>query len=141
MFDVLKNLIGAFHFRLWTKKLPRHPRRPTANRHLKVPSAEHLPQVQAWWQAYEIFVLCAAIAQGLLQLIALQFSSLVWQHHILYLRTQSRPLPSEKTVRQVLAPLMAKQLINLPENSIIQKIHRCLTSAEEDEPDDRRWAA
>jgi hypothetical protein len=141
MFDVLKNLIGAFRFRFWTKKLPRHPRRPTANRHLKAPSPEHLPQVQACWQAYEIFVLCAAIAQGLLQLIALQFSSVVWQHHILYLRTQSRPLPSEKTVRQVLAPLMVKQLINLPQNSIIQKIQRCLTAAEEDEPDDHRWVA
>ena len=141
MFDTLKNLIGAFRFRFWTKKLPRHPRRPTANRHLKAPCAEHLPQVQACWQAYEIFVLCAAIAHGLLQLIALQFSSLVWQHHRLYLRTQSRPLPSEKTVRQVLAPLLVKQLINLPQNSIIQKIQRCLTSAEEDEPNDHRWAA
>ena len=141
MFDVLKNLIGAFRFRFWTKKLPRHPRRPTANRHLKAPATEHLPQVQACWQAYEIFVLCAAIAQGLVQLIALQFSSVVWQHHRLYLRTQSRPLPSEKTVRQVLAPLMARQLINLPQNSIIQKIQRCLTAPEEDEPDDQRWAA
>jgi hypothetical protein len=141
MFDVLKNIIGAFRFRFWTKKLPRHARRPTANRHLKAPSAEHLPQVQACWQAYEIFVLCAAIAQGLLQLIALQFSSVVWQHHILYLRTQSRPLPSEKTVRQVLAPLLVKQLIHLPQNSIIQKIQRCLIRTEEDEPDDHRWVA
>ena len=101
----------------------------------------HLPTVVACWQAYEIFVLCAAIAQGLLQLIALQFSSVVWQHHTQYLRTQSRQLPSEKTVKQVLAPLIVKQLINLPQNSIIQKIQRGLTAAEQEEPDDHRWVA
>ena len=141
MFSVMKNLIGAFHFHFWTKRLPRHTRRPTANRHLTAPRPEHLPTVEACWQAYEIFVLCAAIAQGLLQLIALQFSSVVWQHHTLYLRTPSRPLPSEKTVKQVLAPLLSKQLINLPQNSIIQKIWHCLSAAEEDEHDDHRWVA
>ncbi len=141
MFDVLKNLLGAFRFRFWTKKLPRHPRRPTANRHLKAPAPEHLPTVAACWQAYEIFVLCAAIAQGLLQLIALQFSSVVWQHHTLYLRTQSRQLPSEKTVKQVLAPLIVNQLINLPQNSIIAKIRRYFVGVEEDAPTDDRRAA
>ena len=141
MFDVLKNLIGAFRFRFWTKKLPRHPRRPTANRHLKAPAPKHLPTVMACWQAYETFVLCAAIAQGLLQLIALRFSPLVWQHHTLYLRTQSRQLPSEKTVKQVLAPILVKQLITLPQNSFIQKIQRGLTAAEEDEPHDHRQVA
>ncbi|ESQ16461.1 MAG: hypothetical protein N838_26430 [Thiohalocapsa sp. PB-PSB1] len=58
-----------------------------------------------------------------MQLIALRFNSLVWQHHCLYLRTQSRSLPSEKTVKQVLAPLILRQLLNLPQNSIIAKIH------------------
>jgi hypothetical protein len=33
MFDGLKTLIGAFRFRFWTQKLPRHSRRPTSNRH------------------------------------------------------------------------------------------------------------
>jgi hypothetical protein len=84
-------------------------RRPTANRLLKAPSVQHLPTVEACWQAYEIFVLCAAIAHGLLQLLALRFGAEVWQRQSLYLRTQSRPLPSEKTVRQVLAPILIKQ--------------------------------
>jgi hypothetical protein len=133
MFDVLKNLLGAFCFRFWTKRLPRHSRRPCANRHLKAPLPEHLPGVQACWQAYETFVLCAAIAQGLLQLIALQFGATVWQHHQLYLRTQSRELPSEKTVKQVLVPMILKQLIFLPQNSIIAKIRRYFSNAEEDD--------
>ena len=141
MFDVLKNLLGAFRFRFWTKKLPRHPRRPRANRHLTAPHPQHLPTVEACWHAYAIFVLCAAIAHGLLQLIALQFGSLVWQHHTLYLRTQSRELPSEKTVKQVLAPIIVRQLINLPQNSIIQKIRRCFAASDEDAHEDDRAVA
>ena len=141
LFDVMKNLLGAFRFRFWTKKLPRHSRRPTANRHLKAPCPEHLPTVKACWQAYETFVLCAAIALGLLQLIALRFATEVWQHHALYLRTRSRALPSEKTVQQVLAPLMVKQLLMLPPNSIIAKIRRYFLGVEEDEPTGDRRAA
>lgn len=141
MFDVLKNLLGAFRFRFWTKKLPRHSRRPTANRHLKAPRPEHLAPVEACWQAYEVFVLCAVIAHGLLQLIALRFAAEVWQHHTLYLRTRSRALPSEKTVQQVLAPLMVKQLLILAPNSIIATIRRYFLGVEEDEPTGDRRAA
>jgi hypothetical protein len=141
LFSVMKNILGAFQFHFWTQKLPRHSRRPTANRKLKVPRPEHLPTVEACWQAYEIFVLCAAIAHGLLQLIALRFSTEVWQHHTLYLRTRSRALPSEKTVRQVLAPLVVRQLLNLPPNSLIAKIRRYFIGVDNDEQVDDRWAA
>jgi hypothetical protein len=141
MFDAMKNLLKAFCFRFWTHALPRHPRRPRANRYLKAPAAAHRHTVEACWQAYETFVLCAAIAQGLLQLIALRFGSLVWQHHRLYLRTQSRALPSEKTVRQVLAPRLIQQFVHLPQNSILQKIQRCLDDEEDDDYADHRWVA
>ena len=141
MFDVLKNLIGAFCFRFWTKRLPRHSRRPCANRHLKAPLPEHLPSVQACWHAYETFALCAAIAQGLLQLVALQFGTMVWQHHRLYLRTQSRELPSEKTVKQVLVPMILKQLIFLPQNSIIAQIRRYFAGTEENDTHNHSRAA
>jgi len=141
MFDVLKNLLHAFCFRFWTKRLPRHPRRPRANRDLQAPAAPHLSTVEACWHAYETFVLCAAIAHGLLQLIALRFGSLVWQHHRLYLRTQSRALPAEKTVQQVLAPRVIQQFVHLPTNSILQKIQRCVDDDNDDDyEDDRRVA-
>lgn len=141
MFAMLKHLLGAFRFRFWSKKLPRHSRRPSANRNLKAPLPEHRPPVTACWQAYETFVLCAAIAQGVLQLIALRFAPQVWQHHSLYLRTHSRALPSERTVKQVLAALIVKQLVNLPANSIIQKIRRCRVAAKDDEHHDPRLVA
>ena len=122
MFDVLKNVIGAFKFRFWTKYLPKHSRRPVSNRYLKKPQPEHLKKVLECWQAYEVFVFCAIIAQGLLQLIALNFGQRVWQQHNLYLRTKSRELPSEKTVRQVMSRIIMAQLFNLRQNGIIQKI-------------------
>ena len=141
MFDVMKNLLHAFCFRFWTHHLPRHPRRPRPNRDLQAPAAPHLGTGEACWQAYETFVLCAAIAHGLLQLIALRFGSLVWQHHRLYLRTQSRALPSEKTVRQVLAPRLIRQFVLLPPISILQKIQHCLDNDEDDDCNEHRWAA
>jgi hypothetical protein len=136
MFDVLKNIIGAFRFRFWTKALPRHPRRPRANRFLQAPAPQDLATVANCWQAYEVFVLCASIALGLLQLIALRFSDTVWLHHHRYLRTQSRALPSENTVKQVIAPRVLKQFSTLPQNSIIAKIQRCLDAGDEDDDTD-----
>ena len=136
LFAVLKNLLGAFRFRFWTPYLPRHARRPTPNRALQAPAPEHQATVATCWQAYEVFVCCALIAQGLLQLIALRFGPEVWQQHQLYLRTRSRALPSEQTVRQVLAALLLQQLRDLPPSSLIAQIHRLFHGIEEEEPAD-----
>ena len=35
MFDMLKNLMGVFRYRFWTKGLPRHSRKPKKNKYLK----------------------------------------------------------------------------------------------------------
>ena len=136
MFSMLKHLIGAFKFRFWTKKLPKHSRRPFSNRKLKSPLPEDIATVQACWQAYEIFVLCASIALGLLQLIALIYQDAIWSEHRLYLRTQSRDLPSEKTVKQILAPLILKQFFRLEENGMIQQIRTSFMNVSDEIDDD-----
>jgi hypothetical protein len=122
MFDVLKQVIGAFCFRFWSKRMPKHSRRPVSNCYLKSPQPEPSCDSNACWEAYERCVLCAMIAQGLLQLMALKFGDSVWQQHTLYLRTQSRELPSERTVRHVLTVIFNQQLFNVQQNGIIQKI-------------------
>jgi hypothetical protein len=122
LFSVLKHVIGAFNFRFWTKSLPKHSRRPFPNRDLTAPQPHQIGTIQACWQAYESFVLCASIAVGLLQFIAINFQDTVWAEHRLYLRTQSRDLPSEKSVKQIIAQLFIMQFFRLGQNGIIQQI-------------------
>jgi hypothetical protein len=122
MFYHLKHLIGAFQFRFWSKKMPRHSRTPKPNRTLTAPTACHLGAVQHCWQAYERFVMLGAIALGLLQLIALKFSTTIWQQHVGFLRTRSRTLPSERTVKQVVVPLVVRDFLNPATGGIIREI-------------------
>jgi hypothetical protein len=122
MFHHLKHLIGAFQFRFWSKKMPRHSRRPKTNRALTTPAAQDLATVQQCWETYERFVMLGAIALGLLQLIALQFTPAVWQQHVGFLRTRSRILPSERTVKQVITPLIVRDFLDPASGGIIGEI-------------------
>ena len=108
---------------------------------LQPPAREHIAAVRACWNACEVFVLCAAIAHGLLQLIALRFDTHIWQQHHGYLRTQSRRLPSERTVKQVLAPQVLRQFVDLASVGLNVKIQRCVDRAEDDETPPFRWSA
>lgn len=123
MFDVLKNLIKAFCYRFWSKLMPRHSRRPRKNKSLKKPAQDALPTVTSCWQACECFVMLGAIAQGLLQLISLKFKNSIWSQSDSFLRTRSRSLPSERTVKQVIAHLLIVDifLCSAP-GAIIRKI-------------------
>ena len=136
MFSALKHLLGAFKFRFWTKSLPRHSRRPFSNRQLKAPQPKRVNTVKACWQAYETFVLCASIALGLLQWISLNFEDTVWLKHRLYLRTQSRALPSEKTTKQVLMPMFLRQFFLVGQNTIIEQIRAYLLTVSDEIDDD-----
>jgi hypothetical protein len=124
MFDVLKNLIKAFHFRFWSKKMPLNSRRPKRNKDLKIPTLEGLRQVKRCWRASEFFVLMGGIAQGVLQLISLKYKKEVWKKSFAFIRTKSRELPSERTVKQLIAPLIVCNFINLAKNGIMREIHK-----------------
>ena len=103
MFAMLKSVLGAFAYRFWSKRLPRHSRKPKKNATLQAPPKEHLETVQKTWQACERFVMLGCITLGLLQLVALRFQNQVWEAFNMFLRTRSRALPSERTVKEVLA--------------------------------------
>ena len=122
MFHNLKHLIGAFQFRFWSKRLPPHSRTPKANRTLTAPAPADLGAVQQCWEAYERFVMLGAIALGLLQLIALKFTTTIWQQHVGFLRTRSRALPSERTVKQVITSLLVRDFLNPAARGIIHEI-------------------
>ncbi len=78
LFAMLKGVSGAFRYHFWSKRLPRHSRRPKKNALLRPPAVQDLPTVQRTWQACEGFVLLGCIALGLLQLVALKFSHHIW---------------------------------------------------------------
>src|SRR5436190_24378908 len=99
LFAMLKGVLDAFAYRFWSKYLPRHSRKPKKNATLKSPKAQHLPRVQETWEACERFVMLGCIALGLLQLIALKFPEQIWASFTRFLRTRSRALPSERTVK------------------------------------------
>jgi hypothetical protein len=123
MFDMLKNLMGAFRYRFWTKRLPRHSRKPKKNKQLKNPAGENFAIVKRCFSAYERFAMTGAIALGLLQLVSLKFKQSVWQRFPVFLRTRSRRLPSERTVKHVVANLLTRNLIDPAYDAMMREIH------------------
>ena len=122
-FDMLKNLMGTFHYRFWSKMMPRHSRTPKSNQLLKQPSSEAaLKKVKLCWDACERFVMMSAMSLGLLQLISIKFKETIWGHFDVYLRTQSRNLPSERTVKYVISRFFVKDICSSASNAIIQEI-------------------
>jgi hypothetical protein len=134
MFAILKHLLVAFCYRFWSKRLPRHSRAPKSNDTLQAPVATDVNMVKRGWQAYERFVMLGAIAQGLLQLVALQYAESIWEQFEAFLRTRSRELPSEATVRHVVARLLLEDFRGLKPSAMMQEMHRlCHTPNDHDE--------
>ena len=121
LFAMLKHLIGAFRYHFWSKGLPRHCRKPQKNQHLKRPSKEDVQQVQSCWEGCERFAMLAAIALGLLQLIALKYSPQIWGRFQTFLRTRSRQIPSERTVKDVVGHLVLEEFLNVAPSATRQE--------------------
>jgi hypothetical protein len=122
LFAMLTHLIGAFRYHFWSKGLPSHSRKPKKNQHLKQPTQEDVRQVQRCWEGCERFAMLAAIALGLLQLIALKFSPEVWGRFQTFLRTRSRHIPSEKTVKDVVGHLVLEDFLSVAPSATLQEI-------------------
>ena len=64
-----------------------------------------------------------AIALGLLQLVALKYTTIaVWAQFDGFLRTRSRTIPSERTVKYVIARLIISNFFISPKNEIMRII-------------------
>lgn len=125
MFDMLKNVMGVFRYRFWTKGLPRHSRKPRKNKYLNPPMGiDQKRKVRRCFDAYERFVMIGSIALGLLQLISLKYQNSVWREFQGFLRTKSRSLPSERTVKFVIANLLIVDLFSSAPGAIIREIQK-----------------
>lgn len=123
MFDMLKNVMGVFRYRFWTKGLPRHSRKPAKNNALKKPTDAHqMNKVKHCFAAYERFVMTGAIALGLLQFLSLKFEQCIWKAYEGFLRTKSRSLPSERTVKFVIANLIVRNFFISASGAVMHEI-------------------
>lgn len=119
---VLKGLLSAFEYRFWSKRLPRHSRKPRKNAELKQPRPEHTECVRKAWEASERFVMLSCVALGLLQLLALKFGDGIWSRFHGFLRTRSRSTPSERTVRAVLCSELTQDMHGVACSAMLQQI-------------------
>lgn len=124
MFDMLKNLMGAFCYRFWSKLMPRHSRKPKKNKELQKPAPQNIDKVRLCWNAYECFTMLAAISLGILQLLALKFPEAIWNRFDAFLRTRSRELPSERTVKHVMAQLLIRSFFIIAPIPIMREIRK-----------------
>lgn len=126
MFREMKQAIGAFCYRFWSKSMPK------LNRYLKkgephpveqVTDKKDRTQIQLTVKAIEGYVMCCCIAMGLLQLIAIRYSTGKLHLPFRYLRTYSKKVVSEATVmaylRKSIFRLFARNT-HLPITQIIQ---------------------
>ncbi|MCI5192200.1 MAG: hypothetical protein D3915_03600 [Candidatus Electrothrix sp. AU1_5] len=122
MFDMLKNVLHIFQCHFWSKKIPKHSRKPKSNKTQQAPQAENAKTVQTCWDATERFVNLGAISLGLLQLIALKFPEEIWSRFEGFLRTRSRYIPSERTVKMVIANLLVQDFLKVAPTATMREI-------------------
>ena len=122
MLDMLKNVLGVFSYRFWSQKMPKHSRKPIKNSELKSVPIDYLNTVKLCWNGIERFVMLGCIALGILQLIAIKHGQTVWDQFDGFLRTRSRAIPSERTVKYVIARLVIRDFLISPKNEVMRII-------------------
>lgn len=124
-FREMKQQVGAFSYHFWTKSLPKlsHFARkgdPDPLSKVKTPGARR--RVLATVKATEVFVLCATVATGTLQMISLDRHLSADAYDLRYLRTKSSKAPSEGTVMYYLRKRIFTLLSKAPGSFITRYI-------------------
>jgi len=122
MLDMLKNMINAFNYRFWSKKMPKESRKPKKNKKLTAPKPENIATIKRCWEGCERFAFLGAISLGLLQIIAFKYTDSIWSEFDGFLRTRSREIPSERTVKSVISNLLVLDYRSFSPSGILRKI-------------------
>ncbi|MDQ8737950.1 hypothetical protein [Paenibacillus sp. LHD-38] len=108
-FREMKQAIGGFSYQFWSKSMPklkRYLKKGEVHPLDRVTDEKEQHQIRLTVKAIEGYVMCSCIAMGLLQLIALRYSSRVPSLFFRYLRTPSTAIVSEATVMAYLRKYM-----------------------------------
>jgi len=128
-FRELKQVIGGFHYHFWSKSMPK------LNRFFKKGDKNPLEDMKEndkkliidTLKAIENYVMCSAIAIGLLQIIAILFSTEINKSPFRFLRIKSNDIVSEATVACIIRKkifLSIQKNKNLGINKIIREKQR-----------------
>ena len=94
--------LGTYAYHFWMAKMRRRPR-GSGNQDIRKQPRRYKDDVRRKIAAYHRFVQLGCIAQGLLQLLALEHRPTVWQRFRSWLRTMNpEQPPSESVVAQAL---------------------------------------
>ena len=105
MFREMKQVIGAFSYHFWCKSMPklhRYLRKEDPHPVEQITDEHERTNIRLTIKAIEGYVMCACIAMGMLQLISVHFSGKVRGLSFRYLRTPSKAVVSEATVKAYL---------------------------------------
>ncbi len=104
------HVLGAYSYHFWMANMPAR-KRGSGNQDIRKRSTEYKLAVRRKIGAYHRFVQLGCIAQGLLQLLAIEERQSVWQHFRSWLRTMNPALPpSELVVIQALRTTLSEFL-------------------------------
>jgi hypothetical protein len=105
MFREMKQVIHAFSYHFWSKSMPRlnrYRRKDDPKPAEQITDEQDRNNILLTIKAIEGFVMFACIAMGMLQLISVRYSGKVPHMFFRYLRTPSKSVASEATVRAYL---------------------------------------
>ena len=124
-FREMKQVIGGFSYQFWSKSMPklkRYLRKGEPHPLEYVTDEREKENIRLTVKAIEGYVMCSCIAMGLLQLVAVRYSSLVPSLFFRYLRTPSNTIVSEATVMVYLRKSIFRLFARSPHLSITQII-------------------
>lgn len=113
-------------------KLNRYRRKGETDPLEQVTTASDRQRIRLTLQAIEGFVMCSVIATGIVQLLALRFSSRTPALFFRYLRTPSKSIVSEATIVAYLRQSLFRLFAQNPNLALTQIIHSKQQSAHSD---------
>ena len=132
-FRELKQQIGAFSYRFWSKSMPRlnHFRKKTEPLPLEsVTSPKERARILKTVRATELYALISSIAMGILQILSIEFDTPELRAQLRYQRTPAGERISEANLMTYLRQQLFVFMALRPDNSITQLIRSVQKPAE-----------
>jgi hypothetical protein len=101
-FKSLKNTIGSFFYHFWTTALPKFSRKTKETDLSQVVNSADKQKIVVTVKAIEVFIFIGCVTMGILQMIALQYPTTVWNCFTGWLRTRTPSVTSVEIVRATL---------------------------------------